>query len=91
MKPILNGSKTEVKPAALSQHPRPAYYNKKMDAMGHSVRTKRFRYTEWTDPADGSLIGTELYDHSIDPHETVNRITDESYAAAASATEEAAP
>ncbi len=40
---------------ALSQYPRG-------DAMGHSVRTKDFRYTEWRKIEGGKLIHKALYD-----------------------------
>jgi uncharacterized sulfatase len=36
--------------------------------MGYSVRTERWRYTEW----DGGARGTELYDHRKDRHELRN-------------------
>lgn len=36
--------------------------------MGRSIRTERWRYTEW---AEGKL-GTELYDHTADPQEFNN-------------------
>jgi arylsulfatase A-like enzyme len=36
---------------------------------GYSVRTRRYRYTEWGE--NGSL-GAELYDHETDPAEMVN-------------------
>ena len=36
--------------------------------MGYSVRTERWRYTEW----DGGAAGVELYDHNADPHEWRN-------------------
>lgn len=36
--------------------------------MGRSIRTERWRYTEW---AEGRL-GTELYDHAADPQEFNN-------------------
>ncbi len=35
---------------------------------GHSIRTDRYRYTEW---ADGHY-GAELYDHQEDPEELIN-------------------
>jgi iduronate 2-sulfatase len=43
--------------------------------MGRSVRTERFRYTEW----DGGKSGTELYDHTSDPSESTNIYTDAAY------------
>lgn len=36
--------------------------------MGRSVRTQRWRYTEW----NAGAAGAELYDHSADPHEFHN-------------------
>ena len=40
--------------------------------MGHSVRTERWRYTEWDDGKEG----VELYDHEKDPHEYTNLAKD---------------
>jgi len=36
--------------------------------LGYSLRTDRYRYTEW----DGGKQGLELYDHENDPHEFTN-------------------
>ena len=44
---------------------------------GHSVRTERFRYTEW---ADGKQ-GAELYDYETDPGEQNNLANDPQHAA----------
>jgi uncharacterized sulfatase len=44
--------------------------------MGYSVRTERWRYTEW----DRGAAGTELYDHGADPHEWQNLAKDPAYA-----------
>jgi uncharacterized sulfatase len=41
---------------------------KVMSYQGRSVRTDRWRYTEW----DGGRRGVELYDHASDPHEWKN-------------------
>ncbi|MBC8115074.1 MAG: sulfatase [Candidatus Saccharimonas sp.] len=40
--------------------------------MGRSVRTERWRYTEW----DEGRQGTELYDHDADPREMKNLASD---------------
>ncbi|WP_068545704.1 sulfatase [Thalassotalea crassostreae] len=37
---------------------------------GHSIRTSRYRYTEWGD----GLYGAELYDHQSDPEELKNLV-----------------
>ncbi|MBL6704524.1 MAG: sulfatase-like hydrolase/transferase [Planctomycetaceae bacterium] len=42
------------------------WHNKK--AWGYSIRTERYRYTEWLE----GQAGRELYDHSIDSEETTN-------------------
>jgi uncharacterized sulfatase len=46
-------------------------------SMGYSVRTERWRYTEW----DSGAAGAELYDHDADPHEYKNLAKDAKYAA----------
>jgi iduronate 2-sulfatase len=61
-----------VKQGALTQHPRPAYFDAMMDAMGYSLRTDRYRYIEWRDPTSGEVLARELYDHKQDPDETSN-------------------
>jgi uncharacterized sulfatase len=43
----------------------------KGSVMGRSVRTERYRYTEW-----GGAQGVELYDHQADPHELHNLARD---------------
>ncbi len=53
------------KAAAFSQYPRA---NK---VMGYTMKTDRYRYTEWQD-ADKKTVAAELYDHQTDPGENVN-------------------
>jgi arylsulfatase A-like enzyme len=45
--------------------------------MGYSVRTERWRYTEW---GPGGARGTELYDHDADPQELHNLSGDAKHA-----------
>jgi iduronate 2-sulfatase len=76
--PVLSDPTKTVKPAAFTQHPRPAYFDRTPtrtpEAMGYSVRTAAGRYTEWREWATGKLIGAEYYDHARDPAELTNRI-----------------
>jgi uncharacterized sulfatase len=50
-------------------------HSKVMSYQGRSVRTDRWRYTEW----DGGKRGVELYDHDNDPHEWKNLANDPQY------------
>ena len=55
-------------------------YPRGKDVMGYSMRTEHFRYTEWVGflsepeytPVWDDLVGTELYDHRVDPGENKN-------------------
>ena len=44
--------------------------------FGYSLRTPRWRYTEW----DEGRLGRELYDHDTDPHEITNSAQDPAHA-----------
>ena len=74
----LNDPTTKIKPAAFTQHPRPAYYDRTPkgvpDAVGYSVRTPQVRYTEWRDWQTGRVVGRELYEHATDPQEMKNAV-----------------
>ncbi len=64
--PALTDPKAAPRAAALTQY-----------ASGYSIRTPRFRYTQWG--VDGS-DGAELYDHDSDPAEMVNLSADAAFA-----------
>lgn len=74
LRPVLIDPTVQVKTAALTQHCRPAYpaAGETPAAMGYSMRTDRYRYTEWRDFESNRLLARELYDHSRDPGETFN-------------------
>lgn len=74
LRPVLEDPAVTVKEAAFTWHPRPAYPpgGKNPDVMGHSMRTDRYRYTEWRQYGTEKIVARELYDHDNDPHETVN-------------------
>jgi iduronate 2-sulfatase len=66
--PVLDDAQASVKPAAFTQHPRPAYPDRTPDKqpthMGYSVRTDGWRYTEWRDWKSGAVTARELYPHA---------------------------
>jgi len=71
--PILNNPDHPGKSHAVTQVTRGG--GKGKIVMGYSVRTDRWRYTEW----DGGKQGRELYDHQNDPHEMHNLAGEEKY------------
>jgi iduronate 2-sulfatase len=66
--PLINDPEREWKKAAFSQFPR----GNLAEEEGYTVRTESFRYTEWWDNENDSLMSIELYDHSKDSIESVN-------------------
>ncbi len=74
LRPVLDNPAAEIKRAAFTWHPRPAYprAGSNPDVMGYSMRTKRFRYTEWRKFGSEEIVARELYDHDSDSPETVN-------------------
>jgi len=65
LRPLLEDPSGEWKHPAFTQVQRGAF-------PGHSVRTERWRYTEW----DFGAKGAELYDHDADPQELKNLAAD---------------
>ena len=84
--PVLRDPTAQLKPAAFTQHPRPAYYDREPSGqptiMGYSVRTDRVRYTEWRDWKSGEVTARELYDGATDPAEMRNAIDSPALSAA---------
>ncbi len=65
--PIIEHPNRPWKRAAFSQYPRPD------GVMGYSMRTDRYRYTEWVKRGSGEPpVGVELYDYKTDPQGNVN-------------------
>jgi len=65
--PLLQNPERPWKLATFSQYPRGFAYR----FMGKSIRTDRYRYTEWRDRLDDRLVAVELYDHETDPQENI--------------------
>lgn len=77
--PMMQDPTAAVKPVAVSQYS----YN---GCMGYSIRTERYRYTEWVKdwrtflPVDPNRVrGRELYDYQKDPDETMNQVDNPEY------------
>ena len=81
LRPILKNPMATVKSSALTWHPRPAYPSAKdgPEAMGYSIRTQHFRYTEWRSFPHNKRLASELYDHRSDPHEMVNQASNATF------------
>jgi arylsulfatase A-like enzyme len=62
--PVLDDPATDLGVPAISQY-------KRKGAYGYSMRTERYRYTEWVMP-DGLTVYRDLYDLLDDPGETLN-------------------
>jgi iduronate 2-sulfatase len=62
LRPLLENPKARWTQPAITQQVR---QKDERQIMGYSVRTGRWRYTEW----DNGKAGAELYDHNSDPHE----------------------
>ncbi len=81
LKPIISGQSNRVKDYAMSQY-------KKSKYEGYTIRTDRYRYTEWlpVEYREGTLpyseniiVDRELYDYKIDPRETYCFVFDSAY------------
>ena len=69
--PVLKNPKYNVRKAAFSTtriRPRLPGITGKAKPLGRSIRTTRYRYTEWND----GKHGVELYDYQEDPKEITN-------------------
>jgi uncharacterized sulfatase len=69
LRPVLDDPTRKVKEAAFTQVTRSGFH-------GVTVRTERWRYTEW----DSGRKGAQLYDHNADPKELKNLAADPAYA-----------
>ncbi|MBN1417402.1 MAG: sulfatase [Planctomycetes bacterium] len=72
--PVMRDPQRKWKTAAFSQYPRPGHYpaEENIRQMGYSMRTDRYRYTEWRDHKSGEVLARELYDYRADPQGNKN-------------------
>jgi arylsulfatase A-like enzyme len=71
LRPVLDNPAATLHQAAITEARRGA----EAEYWGRSVRTSRWRYTEWNE----GRAGKELYDHIADPHEFSNLAEDPRY------------
>jgi len=77
VRPSLDDPTAPGKPAAITQvFRRRGRRQKAPSFMGYTIRTERWRYTEW----DQGRKGAELYDHATDPQEFRNLAGDPRFA-----------
>lgn len=84
--PLLSNPDRPWKQAVFSQFPRGAQETHEGSwedkvYMGYSMRTDRYRFTQWIQWDNKKLVARELYDHRSDAEETVNKIDDPAYRA----------
>ncbi|MFO1441339.1 MAG: sulfatase [Verrucomicrobiaceae bacterium] len=68
LRPLLDDPAKTWDHSAITQIFRPADTRLPNPVLGRTIRTERWRYTEWNEGA----AGLELYDHQNDPHELKN-------------------
>ncbi len=76
LRPLLANPAAPWDGAAITQILRPADARFPQPVMGRTIRTERWRYTEWNEGRDG----IELYNHATDPHEFHNLARDPTHA-----------
>jgi len=70
--PLLKNPELEWKKAAFSYYP-------KAGNIGYSIKTERYRYTEWVNKKTGEIDAQELYDHKTDSKENTNLANKKKY------------
>lgn len=73
LRPLLDDPQRPWDKPAISLYPRGG------NVMGYTLRTDRYRYTEWIDLATRAAKARELYDHEKDPGEDVNAVNHSEY------------
>jgi len=74
MLPFLKNPTNKWKEAVFTQTTKHARAKQEPEKVttGYSVKTKRYRYTEWTLHQNREVLAIELYDHQKDPKENEN-------------------
>ena len=75
---VVNNSSLSHKEYAFSQYPRT---RNGISAMGYSVRSRDWRYTQWRNRDSGEVLTEELYDLNESAYEQVNLAKREEHSA----------
>ncbi len=70
--PVIKNPDKPGKTAAYTQWPKSHRTDPEKVITGYSVKTKSYRYTEWTRNSSGEVLAKELYNHENDPNENIN-------------------
>jgi arylsulfatase A-like enzyme len=80
-KPLMENPDLPWKNAAYSIWVQKKYrYDLETQIIGYTMKTERYRYTEWRHTRSGEIRARELYDHQTDPGENKNVIDKPDYA-----------
>ena len=70
--PVIENPKRTWKEGAISVWPAVARQDPDKVVIGYTIKTDRYRYTEWIKTSTGELMARDLFDHHADPDENVN-------------------
>lgn len=73
---VLENPNSEFREAALTQVCRPWSPKAPIEQMGYSIRTDRYRYTQWLNFKTKETVAEEFYELTMDPYQRDNRIHD---------------
>jgi arylsulfatase A-like enzyme len=77
--PVLKDPDRAWKRGAVSVYPARYRTDPEKVVMGYSLKTDRYRYTEWVHEKSGDLLARDLFDHRVDPQENQCMARDPQY------------
>lgn len=73
---VLDQPDRKWKTAVFTDQPARGNWDQGGSIIGRSMRTDRYRYTEWVNRSDDHVVARQLFDHEADPLETNNLAAD---------------
>jgi arylsulfatase A-like enzyme len=78
--PLMDDPGLDWKSAAFSIWVHKKYrHDEEIQVIGYTMKTERYRYTEWRHTRSGEIRAKELYDHQQDPAENFNVVDEPGY------------